>query len=305
VPMRWRTPRCTRALFVPVSLRSCARTKRSTRCGGEPGLMRKPPVRGVVREEDDLGKVWRGTAAHRRTSERDVGVVPRRGGADPAVVPVVRCLGGQAHDRGLGPELVVEGPDGAVVRAGECAQARVQRQRAVPDLLRDRLEQDQRRRERGGLEQVHLRRVSINITAEGRDPPGRGRRSHQARQSARPGRARGPGRRRRPGARRARGGLGRACSRRSRTRRRRAGSARGGLPARDQRHAQPARAGLGPLTTLPRAVFLKNLRWVTTASSAGRLRIVISTMAMTDAAGVAERVAEIARVKSRRRLWIR
>ena len=33
-----------------------------------------------------------------------------------------------------------------------------------------------------------------------------------------------------------------------------------------------------PLTTFPRAVFLKNLRWVVTASVLGRLRMVISTM---------------------------
>lgn len=33
-----------------------------------------------------------------------------------------------------------------------------------------------------------------------------------------------------------------------------------------------------PLMTFPLAVFLKNLRWVISASSRGRLRIVISTM---------------------------
>lgn len=36
--------------------------------------------------------------------------------------------------------------------------------------------------------------------------------------------------------------------------------------------------GWVPLITFPRAVFLKNFRWVTTASARGRLRMVISTM---------------------------
>jgi hypothetical protein len=157
----------------------------------------------------------------------------------------------------------------------------------VADFVDDGLEEDKRRGEGWGFKQVHLMQSlsflsSMFQTCIMDKSPGQGRHLCPGGQSETGRRFHGPARLRRRGALAAQwshAAWSRECSRGFRRRRRPGGSARAGLVHTVRRKVQKRRlVADGPLMTLPRAVFLKNLRWVTAASSRARLRMVISTM---------------------------
>jgi hypothetical protein len=78
-----------------------------TRSSRHPRLLRQPPVRRIVRQQHRFRQHCRWLPTHGRVCEGDMGIIPRCGGTDAPVVPVVGRFVGVADDGRLPVEVKV------------------------------------------------------------------------------------------------------------------------------------------------------------------------------------------------------